>query len=112
MAEIKTKDIKDGEKVYGCAFDVDFDRYYYGRVTHTFCKPVLGMVKKPEEDSNYGSFYLLKKDGTIRQSGRVSSDARHFARTYEESVQIYNQLIQNKIEKLKSIADDLEKEFL
>lgn len=26
MAELEVKDLKDGEIVYGCAFNIDFDR--------------------------------------------------------------------------------------
>lgn len=114
MAELQVKDIKNGEVVYGCAFNIDFDRYswYGGQVVHNICKPIKGMVKKYENNSSSGRFYLLKRDGSARQSGTVSTDSRHFARTYEECVEIYNQLIRDKIAKLRKIADDLEKELL
>lgn len=115
MAEIKVIDIKNGEVVYGCAFNIDFDRqnWYGGRVTHNICKPVKGIIDK--HGSNYsssGMFYLLKRDGTPRKSGAVSTYSRHFARTNEECVEIYNQLIKDKQEKLRSIADELENEFI
>lgn len=114
MEELQVKDIKNGEIVYGCAFNIDFDRnsWYGGQVVHNICKPVKGVVKKPEDNSSYGRFYLLKRDGSARQSGKVSTESRCFARTYEECVEIYNQLIRDKMEKLRKIADDLEKELL
>ena len=113
--ELDVKDIKDGEIVYGCAFNIDFDRqnWYGGRVTHNICKPVKGLVSKGGDDfSLYGEFCILKKDGTTRKSGVVSTYSRHFARTYEECVEIYNRLIKVKQEKLRSIADELEKELI
>ena len=114
MAELQVEDIKNREIVYGCAFNIDFDRHswYGGQVVHNICKPVKGVVKKPEYISSYGRFYLLKRDGSTRQSGVVSTESRHFARTYEESVEIYNQLIRDKMEKLRKIADELENELL
>jgi len=72
----------------------------------------MGMVRKAEDYSYDGYFYLLKSDGTPRKTGRVSYNARHFARTYEESVEIYNGLVREKMEKLRSIADKLEQELL
>lgn len=109
ITELEVEDIKNGEIVYGCAFNIDFDRqnWYGGRVTHNICKPVKGVVVKCEERYKYGDFYILKRDGTPRKSGGVCTSSRHFARTYEECVEIYNQLIRNKMEKLKSIADEL-----
>jgi hypothetical protein len=114
VAEIEVKDIKNREIVYGCAFNIDFDRnsWYGGQVVHNICKPVKGMVKKHENSDPYGRFYLLKRDGSPRQTGMVSTGSRHFARTYEECVELYNQLIRDKIAKLIKIADDLENELL
>ncbi|WP_313069888.1 hypothetical protein [Lacrimispora sp.] len=114
MAELQVKDIKNREIVYGCAFNIDFDRHswYGGQVVHNICKPVKGMVKKPEDSSSYGRFYLLKRDGSTRQSGLISTESRHFAQTNEECIEIYNQLIRDKIEKLRKIADELENELL
>lgn len=115
MAELNVKDIKNGEVVYGCAFNIDFDRqnWYGGRVTHSICKPVKGIIDKYGDDFlSHGSFYILKKDGTPRKSGAVSTYSRAFARTYEECVEIYNQFIKDKQQKLRSIADELENELL
>ncbi len=84
----------------------------WGQVVHNICKPVKGMVKKLEDSSSYGRFYLLKRDGSPRQSGLVSTESRHFAQTNEECNEIYNQLIRDKIEKLRKIADELENELL
>ncbi|WP_395546822.1 MULTISPECIES: hypothetical protein [unclassified Lacrimispora] len=116
MAELQVKDIKNREVVYGCAFNIDFDRnsWYGGQVVHNICKPVKGIVSKWKEQDNYpnGQFYILKADGSPRKSGAVSTNSRHFARTYEECTEIYNQLIRDKIEKLRKIAEDLENELL
>jgi hypothetical protein len=116
MAELRVKHIKNGEVVYGCAFNIDFDRHSWcdGRVVHNICKPVKGIVNKWNEQDDYsnGQFYILKADGSPRKSGAVSTNSRHFAHTYEECVEIYNQLIRDKMAKLRKIADDLENELL
>ena len=114
MAELRVKDIKNREVVYGCAFNIDLDRnsWYGGQVVHNICKPVKGMVNKHEDWDSYGRFYILKRDGSPRQSGMVSTESRYFARTYEECVEIYNQLIKDKMAKLRKTADDLENELL
>lgn len=114
MPGLNVKDIKNGEVVYGCAFDIDFDRqnWYGDRVTHSICKPVKGVVHKDGDYSLSGMFYRLKRDGTPRKSGAVSTYSRCFARTYEECVEIYNQFIKDKQQKLRSIADELENELL
>lgn len=114
MAELQVKDIKNRELAYGCAFNIDFDRNSWngGQVVHNICKPVKGMVEKYEDSDLYGRFYLLKRDGSPRQSGAVSSESRHIAHTYEECVEIYNQLVRDKMAKLRKIADDLENELL
>ncbi|MDR1550311.1 MAG: tyrosine-type recombinase/integrase [Hungatella sp.] len=51
MEELQVKDIKNREVVYGCAFNIDFDRNSWngGQVVHNICKPVKGMVKKYED---------------------------------------------------------------
>lgn len=55
MSELEVKDLKDGEIVYGCAFNIDFDRqnWYGGRVTHNICKPARGIIDKWNDDG-YG----------------------------------------------------------
>ena len=55
---------------------------------------------------------IFKKRWFSGKSGAVSTNSRHFARTYEDCIEIYNQLIRDKIEKLRKIADDLENELL
>jgi len=55
MAELRVKDIKNREVVYGCAFNIDFDknRWYGGQVVHNICKPIKGMVEKYEDYDSY-----------------------------------------------------------
>lgn len=68
MEELRVKDIKNREVVYGCAFNIDFDRnsWYGGQVVHNICKPVKGIVNKWNEQDDYpnGQFYILKTDGS------------------------------------------------
>jgi hypothetical protein len=72
MEELRVKDIKNREVVYGCAFNIDFDRnsWYGGQVVHNICKPVNGIVNKWNEQDDYpnGQFYILKTDGSPESS--------------------------------------------
>ena len=105
--EINYKDLNDGDIVYGCAFNIDFDRNTWRdrKVIHNICKPIKGIILDE-------IFYILKKNGKPRESGEVRTMSRHFANTYEESVEIYNHLIADKQDKLRKIANDLEKEII
>ena len=85
----------------------------WGQVVHNICKPVKGIVKKWNEQDDYpnGQFYILKTDGSPESPVQFQL-IPGIARTYEDCIEIYNQLIRDKIEKLRKIADDLENELL
>jgi len=102
--ELNRQDIKDNEVIFGCAFEVVMDAYYYGSATyaHTYRKPVKGILKD-------GKFYELKKDGTPKKQG-VYSHSRRYAKTYEECVKLFNGLVEDKQRKLRILADRLETE--
>lgn len=100
---IDRNDLKNGDIVWACAFNIDFDRqsHFGDGVTHAKQEPVKGVI-----EDRY--FYVLKKDGEPRANG-VSTYARTFANTYEECVEIYNKKITDKIIKLSNVIDDLQK---
>jgi hypothetical protein len=98
---IEKRDLKNGDVVWGCAFNIDFDRqaHFGDGVTHAKQEPIKGII-------NNSYFYVLKKDGSPRANG-VSIYSRSFANTYEECVEIYNGKIEDKIAKLSKVVGDL-----
>lgn len=113
--EIDKTTLKVGDRVWACEFDIDVDRYNNATVTHLYCEPVYGEIVSTygdPEDKNipwfHCSFALLNKNGQPRKSGRVSLRARRFARTYEDCVQIYNSIIDEKVDYLKEKIYELE----
>lgn len=105
--EIPKETLKHGDVVWACGFDIDVDRHD-SSITHSYSKPVDGMIKSMYKDTNAHAntlwykcrFVPFAKNGKLRKSGEVSLYARRFASTYDDCVEIYNQLIDEKIAKL------------
>ena len=115
FVEIDKKTLKHGDIVWACAFDVDMDRKTWNRetVVHLKCEPVLGMIvsfSKNHIDASwrYCEFAILKNSGEPRKSGRVSLNARRFAHTYEDCVELFNSIIEEKIQYLNGKISELE----
>lgn len=103
---IEKRDLKNGNVVWACAFNIDFDRqaHFGDGVTHAKQEPIKGIIKDR-------CFYVLKKDGSPRANG-VSLYSRSFANTYEECVEIYNKKIEDKITKLSKVVSDLQDQII
>lgn len=80
--------IQDGTKVWACAYCLNkTNTELYLR-----CEPVFGVIK---DISPYRKlFFPLKKNGELKNKG-IGLDARDFADTYEECVDLYNEKVQN-----------------
>lgn len=68
------------------------------------CKPTLGEIR---QYGNYrsGSFFPYKKGTTeVRTTGGVNFQSRMYADTYEEAVELYNELVQKRIDNLFSMV--------
>lgn len=85
--------IKDGD-VFAFAYLED------ERATNFFCKPVKGRIIDHV-------FFEYKKNGELKKNG-VSCYARIYADTYEEAVEGFNILIQNRIKRLKEETNRVE----
>lgn len=99
-----------GKPIYGLAYSVDDDD---GR-NRLRCEPVLGEVFSKHSDG-CGLFYFAPyKKGTTQRckSGVVSASSRMYADTYEEAIEMYNDLVQRRIEKLKAMITEAEEEKL
>lgn len=90
--------------IWACAYDFnnDDDR---ARLRQ---KPVKGVIRR---DGRRFVFYILKKDGGPRQNG-VSANSRVYADTYEECVELYNQKVQARIDRLQAMIQSTTKDFL
>lgn len=108
--EIESRDLVHGQIVWGCAYDED-NNYDY---SHLKQLPVKGIVydkykagyNKPKY--SYHIFVPLNKKGEPIQSKAVDINARHYANTYEESVNVYNGLVQARINYLNNVIEECE----
>ena len=103
------KDIPINTPIYGFAYEVNDDT----DIKRLACKPVLGEVIENEGIScrlwcKY--VFIPYKVGTSekRKSGYVNFDSRCYADTYEEAVEMYNELVQQRIDRLKSLIESAE----
>lgn len=91
--QYREDEIKDGD-VFAFAYLED------ERATNFFCKPVKGRI------DGY-MFFEYKKNGELKKNG-VGIGARIYADTYEEAVEGFNILIQNRIKRLKEEINRVE----
>lgn len=88
--------------IWGLAYDINDDTEH----KRLICKPVLGEIVGH-------NFYQYKKGTTEkRKSGRVSYWARIYADTYEEAVDMYNELVQKRIDNLLRMIDLAESDMI
>ena len=91
--QYREDEIKDGD-VFAFAYLED------ERATNFFCKPVKGRIIDH-------MFFEYKKNGELKKNS-VSCYARIYADTYEEAVEGFNILIQNRIKRLKEETNRVE----
>lgn len=100
--------------LWAVAYDIDNDT---GRVRLS-CKPTLGEVVSSSEIkasslwSNYIFVPYKKGTHTRCKSGVVSCGARMYADTYEEAVDIYNSLVQKRVDKLEKMKNEAVSDFI
>lgn len=94
--------IKPNTILWACAYDED-NNYEY---SHLRQEPIKGIVVSNEGEysvklwSDKVFMRLVRNDKPVKSSA-VSLSARKYADTYEECVEIYNSLIDNRINHLK-----------
>lgn len=91
--------------LYGFAYEINDDT----KDCRLSCRPVLGTIIY-EGGKIY--YFVPYKKGTqeLRKSGRVLFESRMYADTYNEAVEMYNELVQKRIEKLKEMIQEAEKD--
>ena len=72
------------------------------------------LMCKPQRGELIHDSFIPYKVGTktLRSSGRVSKWARRYADTYEEAIELFNSLVQKRIDNLLEMAEDAKKDFI
>lgn len=78
--------------------------------TRLICKPMLGEIIKGRWKTEF--FPYKKGTRTLRESGEVNVYSREYADTYEEAVELYNSLVQERIDKLKDMIAEAENDLI
>ena len=102
-----------GEPIYGFAYNVNDDT----EQRRLSCKPVLGEIVSTENiKCGLWSRYVFVpyKSGTTekRKSGYVDFDSRMYASTYVEAVEMYNELVQERIDNLYSMINSAKEDII
>lgn len=100
-------DLPLNKPIYGFAYDINDDT----RNKRLNCMPTLGEISEnniKRKWSNY-CFYPYKKGTKQRKkSDIVDFQSRHYADTYKEAVEMYNELVQKRIDNLKQMINKAE----
>ncbi len=68
--------------------------------------PVRGEINK------HGTFRPYKKKGDLSGSKYYNFNSRSYADTYEEAAEMYDELVQKRIDRLKAAIEDAKKDFI
>lgn len=97
------KFINEGKILWACAYVVNNETLHVSR--HE--KPVKGILK----DYRKPSFHKFTRNGDYYSTG-VYYSSRQYADTYEECVEIFNELVMNRANKLQMLADACKEELI
>lgn len=112
------KNIKPGTKLWACAYKFDNNKITMGLIS----KPVYGMLRgyawdyeKITEEESYSSFFVPFKRNSeteFAKSKAVQIDSRMYADTYEECVELFNSLVNEKVEWFLNRAEETKKDLI
>lgn len=89
-----------GKPIWAVAYEINDDT----KITNLRCLPTHGEI------TNYGRnyFFVPYKKGTNekRRSGEVLFWSRRYADTYEEAVELYYEMIDDRIKKLQKMIEE------
>jgi len=106
MKYIKKNDLPVGRKVWACAYSTNSKKEDMSLI----CNPVYGQIVKTRYSIG---FVVFKKNNELRSlNSSVSVWAREYADTYEESFEIYNELVQKRIDWLNKMIEHTKSDFL
>lgn len=95
-------DLPINKPIWAFAYTIKNDtaqRTYYS-------SPVCGEINE------HGVFHPYKKNGDLSGSKYYNFNSRSYADTYEEAVDMYNELVQKRIDRLKAAIEDAKKDFI
>lgn len=101
------------KEIWACAYDED-NNYDY---SHLRQEPVKGMIVYNSGENKvrlYSDKIFMKigRGGKLVKSSSISLLSRKYADTYEECVEVYNSLINERIEYLKSVIEESKKDII
>ena len=102
-------DVPINKPIYGFAYKINDDT----EDRRLNRKPVLGVILANLgcQYGRNGIFYEYKNGShEIKKSGSVHLNSRWYADTYDEAVEMYNELVQQRIDNLKRMIDSAEKD--
>lgn len=112
------KNIKPGTKLWACAYQFDNNKITMGLIS----KPVYGMARgygwdyeEVNEEKSYASFFVPFKSGSemeFAKSRAVRISSRVYADTYEECVELFNSLVNEKVEWFLKRAEDTKEDLI
>ena len=112
------RNIKTGTKLWACAYEFDNNKISMGLIS----KPVYGMTRgygwnyeEVTEEDSYASFFVPFRKGSkteFAKSKAVQIDSRMYADTYEECVELFNSLVNEKVEWFLKRAEETKKDLI
>jgi len=113
LSGYKIETLPLNKPIYGFAYDINDDT----ENKRLMCLPVLGEIYKNSRKNNhlYSQYcFSAYKKGTnnIRKSGAVDYNSRMYADTYEEAVEMFNRLVQKRINNLYRLIENAKSDMI
>ena len=114
---IEMRNIKPGTKLWACAYEFDNNKITMGLIS----KPVYGMARgygwdyEEVTEESYVSFFVPFKSGSkteFAKSKAVRISSRVYADTYEECVELFNTLVNEKVKWFFDRAEETKKDLI
>lgn len=118
---INKTELKPGTKIWACAYDFDKSKTSHSLIQ----KPVYGMIRgygwryqdflNVTEETSYGTYFVpFKKNSKteLATSKEVRIESRVYADTYEECVELYNELVKERVEWFLRRASEVERDYI
>lgn len=105
----KPKDLPTDTDIYALAYEIDNNT----NLANLRCKPRKGqIIYDPKSECDYRFVPYSANGKYLLESGRVNFQARYYADTYEEAVEMYNTLIQRRINQLEHLIQTTKKDMI
>ena len=112
------RNIKTGTKLWACAYEFDNNKISMGLIS----KPVYGMTRgygwdyeEMAEEESYSSFFVpfrSRSETEFAKSKAVRILSRVYADTYEECVELFNSLVNEKVKWFLERAEETKKDLI